>query len=191
MLWGNKDYPSGNQKPLFANTTLTTSTSTINDGVANTNKYYGAVAGVSAGEQSRANTKAPIPQHAGWVSLKVGTGPITKVSLTNAGSNVFSNGFIKLTDGSALGTGANANISYTVNTVTNTIGSVTIVKGGDHWSNVQAISYNVTSYVANTKLPTLSITLGGRSGRITTETLVAMGTITLDAPSDNVFFAGV
>ena len=86
-LWGNKDYPSGNQKPLYANTTLTTSKSTINNGVANTNKYYGAVAGVSAGEQTRA-TAAPKPQHAGWVSLKVGTGPITAVSVGAGGSGI-------------------------------------------------------------------------------------------------------
>ena len=187
MLWGNKDYPSGNQKPLFANTTLTTSKSTINDGVANTNKYYGAVAGVSAGEQTRASA-APKPQHSGWVSLKVGTGSITGVSITNGG-NVTSNGFIVLTDGSTLGKGANANIKYTINAVTNTVTSVTLNKGGDGWSNVSAITYKVTG--ANTTQPTLSLTLGGRAGRVTTETLVAMGTITLDAPSDNVFFAGV
>lgn len=190
MLWGNKDYPSGNQKPLFANTTLTTSKSTINDGVANTNKYYGAVAGVSAGEETRASASGqpPIPQHSGWVSLKVGTGSITGVKITNGG-NVTSNGFIVLTDNSALGKGANANISYTINSVTSLVTSVTVNKGGDHWSNAAAIGYAVTG--TNTAQPTLSFTLNGRAGRVTTETLVAMGTITLDAPSDNVFFAGV
>jgi hypothetical protein len=188
-LWGNKDYPSGNQKPLFANTTLTTSKSTINNGVANTDKFYGAVAGVSVTEQQRANNVGgPIPQHAGWVSVKVGTGPITGVTITDGG-DVTANGFIILKDNSVLGKGANANIAYTVSNTDNVV-SVTIINGGDGWSNAAAIGYAVTDS-SNVTQPTLTFTLGGRAGRIKTETLVAMRSITLDDPSDNVFFSGI
>lgn len=74
-LWGNKDYPTSNNKPLFANTSTTTSSSTINGTAANTNQYYGVVVGVSATEQNSPVTASNThPAHAGWVSLKFGTG---------------------------------------------------------------------------------------------------------------------
>lgn len=104
-VWGNKDHVTGNNKPLYANTTNTTSSSTINGTAANTAAYYGIVVGVSPGEMSNVATFALRPQHAGWVSLKVGT--------------------------------------------------------------------------------------GGRAGRITSETLIAMGSMTFDDPRDNVYFTGV
>ena len=55
-LWGNLDNATGNDKPLYANTSLTTSSSTINGAKANTVKYYGVVAGVSVTEEERSNT---------------------------------------------------------------------------------------------------------------------------------------
>jgi hypothetical protein len=187
MLWGNKDYATGNNKPLYANTTNTTSNSVINGTSANL--FYGIVAGVSATEETTSASLPQHPTHAGWVSLKVGTGPISGVTLTNGG-NVNAAGFIIVTDGSVTGTGTGANISYTVNTTTNTVNSVTLVSGGSGYTNVSALTYVVSS-AANTTQPTLSFTLGGRAGRIQTETLVAMGSITEDDPKDNVYFSGV
>jgi hypothetical protein len=49
----------------------------------------------------------------------------------------------------------------------------------------------VTTNGANTSLPTFTVTLGGRAGRIKTEVLVAMGTISGDDPKDNTLFSGV
>jgi hypothetical protein len=198
-LWGNIDYPSSNLKPLFANTTNVSSNSVINGTKANTNKYYGVVAGVSASEMT-ANT-AQHPQHAGWVSLKVGTGPIKSVSISNGGQGINAAGYLLVTDGSVLGRGANANISFAIanaqnslqgyssNAWLNTISSLTIVNGGNGFSNVSEIT--VTTNGANLTAPTITLTLGGRAGRISTETLVAMGSITLDDPRDNVYFTGV
>ena len=40
-LWGNKDYPNSNSKPLYANTSNAYSNSTINGNQANTDTYYG------------------------------------------------------------------------------------------------------------------------------------------------------
>ena len=74
-LWGNKDYATSNNKPLYANTSTTTSSSTINGAAANTDQYYGVVVGVSATEQGSPVTASNTqPAHAGWVSLKFGTG---------------------------------------------------------------------------------------------------------------------
>jgi hypothetical protein len=191
-LWGNVDYPSGNQKPVFANTSNVSSNSTINGTKANTAKYYGIVAGVSVTEEERSNTTPQHPSHAGWVSLKIGTGPIVRVSITNGGT-VNANGFIIVTDTAtdttSNVTGSGANIAYTINAVSNTVTSVTLVNGGLGYSNVGKLTYTVTG--ANLAQPTLAFTLGGRAGRIMTETLVAMGSITGDAPSDNAYFTGI
>lgn len=202
MLWGNIDYPNSNQKPVFANTTNTTSNSVINGTSANTVKFYGIVAGVSADEEERSNNTPQHPTHAGWVSLKIGTGPVSAVAITSRGEGINADGFIVVTDTNSDVTGSGANISFTIantqntlqtystNSAWNGIGTLTVVNGGSGYSNVSKLTYAVSN-AANTTQPVLSITLGGRAGRIQTETLVAMGSITLDAPSDNAYFTGV
>jgi hypothetical protein len=198
-LWGNKDFATGNNKPVYANTSNLVSNSTINAGKANTDKFYGSTFGVSATEEA-ALTTYPV-QHAGWVSLKIGTGPIRNISVVNAGQGINAAGFLLLTDTSAKGSGATANISFTIansqntlqssssNAFLNAIATLTIVNGGTGWSNASQIT--VTTNGANITAPTFSITLGGRGGRRQSETLVAMGSITLDDPKDNVYFSGV
>lgn len=202
MLWGNKDYNSGNNKPLFANTSNSTSNSTINGTAANTNAYYGIVAGVSATEQNTLQGVAsiPHPQHAGWVSLKVGTGPISGVTVSG-GSGINAAGYLTITDTSAWGQGTGANISFTIansqnslqgystNSAWNTIATLTVVNGGSGYSNASAITIRTNG--ANTSLPTFTVSLGGRAGRYSSETLVAMGSMTLDDARDNVWFSGV
>lgn len=201
MLWGNLDYPTGNNKPLFSNTTLSASNSVINGVAAGNNKYYGAVFGVSPTEQGVAATKPQKPTHTGWVSVKVGTGPVTAVTVSNTGGGINANGFITVVDGSTYGLGTGVNLSYVIantrnvlepystNPAWNGVGSITIVNGGSLYSNASALTYSVKK--ANTYEPVLSFTLGGRAERIQTETLVAMGSITLDAPSDNAFYSGI
>ena len=200
MLWGNKDYANGNNKPLYANTSNAYSNSTINGTVANTAKFYGIVAGVSATEEAVAAPASNSSAHAGWVSLKVGTGPITGISVSG-GTGINAAGFLTISDVSVLGQGTEGNISFTTansqnalqsfstNPALNTYGTFTIVNGGRLYSNASAITIRTNG--ANTSLGTFTITLGGRAGRIQSETLVAMGSITLDDPRDNVFFSGI
>jgi hypothetical protein len=200
-LWGNIDYRSSNLKPLFANTTTSSSNSVINGTEANTSKYYGVVAGVSPTEETTSVGSAQHPTHAGWVSLKIGTGPIKSVSVTNGGQGINAAGYLLITDGSVLGQGANANISFTIansqnslqayssNAFLNAISTVTLVSGGDGFTNATPLT--IVTNGANITGPTIAITLGGRAGRISTETLVAMGSITLDDPKDNVYFTGI
>ena len=200
MLWGNKDYATSNNKPLWANTTNASSNSVINSTKANTNKYYGIVAGVSATEESASASLAQHPQHAGWVSLKVGTGPIKAISVSG-GTGINAAGYLTISDISVLGSGTGANISFTTansqntlqtystNSAWNTYGTLTVVNGGSGYSNASAITIRTNG--ANTSLGTFTIELGGRGGRIQTETLIAMGSITSDDPRDNVWFAGI
>lgn len=197
-LWGNLDTASGNQKPLFANTSNAYSNSTINGTAANTNTYYGNMYGVSSGEQANA-TKGGA--HSGWVSQKIGTGPVSAVTVSG-GAGINANGFLVLTDDSYLRQGVNANVSFVMANTQNTlerfstnptwngVGSVTIVNGGAGYSNVAAITARVSN-AANTTQPTVTLTLGGRAGRIQYETIVATGSITGDDARDNVYFVGV
>lgn len=199
-LWGNLDNATGNQKPVFANTSNAYSNSTINGTVANTDTYYGSVMGVSSGEMANTATKPQNPQHAGWVSVKYGTGPITGISVSG-GTGINAAGYLLITDISAHGQGADANISFTTanaqnalqsfssNAQLNTYGTFTVVNGGSGFSNASALT--VTTNGANIALGTFTVTLGGRAGRIKTETLVAMGSITGDDPRDNVVYTGI
>ena len=200
MLWKNIDYPSSNGKPLYANTTNASSNSTINGTAANTNKYYGIVTGVSATEESASASLPQHTQHAGWVSLKIGTGPITGIIASGA-TGINAAGYLRITDASALGSGSGANISYTTansqntlqtyssNAQLNTFGTFTVVNGGSGFSNATAIVVGPTgTSISN---GTITVVLGGRAGRVQKETLVAMGSITLDDPRDNVWFSGI
>lgn len=199
-LWGKLDTASGNQKPVFANTSNAYSNSTINGTAANTNAYYGNMYGVSAGEEANAVKSGA---HSGWVSQKIGTGPVVSLSVAGGrGQGINANGFIILTDGSYLRQGNNSNISFVMANTQNTlerfstnptwngVGSITVVNGGSGWSNANAIT-SVVSNAANIAQPTITVTLGGRAGRIHYETIVATGSITGDDPRDNVYFTGV
>lgn len=198
--WGNRDFPSGNNKPIYANTSNAYSNSSINGTAANTDTYYGIVVGVSPGEMPNTTASAARPTHAGWVSMKIGTGPIRSISVTG-GTGINSNGFMIITDTSVLGSGTGANISYTTansqntlerfssNSTLNTFGTFTIVNGGRLYSNVVG-TVVMTNGTAITN-GVFTITLGGRAGRVTTETLIAMGSMTFDDPRDNVFFSGI
>ncbi len=199
-LWGNIDYRTSDLKPVFANTTNASSNSTINGTSANTNKFYGVIAGVSVTETERSNTLPQHPTHAGWVSLKVGTGPITNITVSG-GTGINAAGYLTITDTSVLGKGTGANISSTTanaqntlqsfssNPTLNTYGTLTLVDGGSGFSNASDIT--IMTNGANTSLGTFTVKLGGRSGRMQTETLVAMGSISLDDPRDNVYFSGI
>jgi hypothetical protein len=197
-LWGNQDTANGYQKPLFANTTNVWSSSTINGSAANTNAYYGNVFGVSANEMNNNSVHGP---HAGWQSQKVGTGPVARIDIVNGGTGINAAGYLLITDSSVLAQGTGFNASFTIansqntlqsfssNSTLNTINSITINNGGSGFSDVARL--NVRTNGSNTLWPSLSITLGGRAGRLNYETLVAMGSITGDDPRDNVYFTGV
>jgi len=115
-LWGNQDTANGYQKPLFANTTNAWSRSTINGSRANTNHHYGNMYGVSVTEQS--NTQAQLDgshsSHAGWVSQKIGTGPVKSIAITNGGTGINADGWLLITDSSYLGQGAGFNASFNI-----------------------------------------------------------------------------
>jgi hypothetical protein len=132
--------------------------------------------GVDTTEQTVSSTSNTHPQHAGWVLVTQGTGPVLTIT-ANTGA-VATNTYLTFT-GTAGSTSANALVS--VNTA-GYIQSVTVNSGGNY------LRAPAITQVGNASF---TITMGGRVGRRQTETLVAMGTIgtagTADA-SDNAVF---
>lgn len=186
-LWGNTDGASGNKKPVYANTTNTTASSTINGASANNIGVYGAVFGISDTEAARNNLLGTTPNkvvHAGWVSQKIGTGGVASIAITASGSGYTSGNSLTITDQSGRGQGATA----TYQTNGSNIANVTITNAGSGYVNADSI---VVSAVGAGTGATFAVTLGGRAGRIQYETLVAAGSISGDDPRDNVWFGGI
>jgi hypothetical protein len=135
------------------------------------------VFGVNASEQSNAtSTIQGVPQHAGWVVRKVGTGPVVTIT-ANSGA-VAVNSFITFSRGDGISGSGNtaANARIFVNTA-GYIMNVTVISGGEY--------ANTPIATANTGNSALTVTVGGRAGRVQTETLVAMGSMTGD--NDNIW----
>lgn len=153
-LWGLRDFTSGNNKPNWANTA----------------NVYGVDVSEAQAANNRTRRMAP-----GWVEFQRGRGYILSAAITNAGSNITSSGFVTLDGG---GVDVAANLSYTINTSTNTVNSVSVVRAGEGYLNVP----NAT--VANTGVgfPAIfSLVFGGRFGRNVHETLVFTHTLSGDA----------
>lgn len=173
-LWGNNDYDTGNNKPVYANTSTTFGVSVTE--VANTSGDGSKVA------------------HAGWVKQTVGTGPITSIAISSGGTGINAAGFLTFSGGG--GTGANASYtiansqntlqSYSTNSAWNVLATVVIHNPGSGYTSAPTVTY----VGANTTRPTFTATVGGRAGRRSYETLVAMGSIAGDDSADNTYFPG-
>jgi len=173
--WGNNaslaaDAPSyyifdkiaANGQTLYANTTIGALINNVSVGVFAANN-----------DQADAGKG----YHAGWVTVTRYTGPIVTLTLSsNPGGYTNSNTFSVLVGGGT----ANANVTFTTNSTGFATGAVTILNGG---SFANTDSGNLTFFVANTASqvkganPTFTVTFGGRAGRISRETLVAMGSM--------------
>jgi hypothetical protein len=193
-LWGNLDGRTGNNKPVYANTTYRISNSTINGDEANTAKYYGATYGVSATEASNTLADGKKVAHAGWVSQKIGTGPVASIAITSGGQGYNAAGFLTISGGGdgtinvsyTIANSLNSMQSYSSNARQNVIASITINSPGAGFN----VAPTVIAGGSNIAPATFTVTLGGRAGRVQYETLVAMGSMTGDDPGDDKYFPG-
>jgi hypothetical protein len=194
-LWTNLDGITGNGKPEYANTTYRVSNSTINGSKANTAKYYGAVYGVSATEAANTLVDGKKVAHAGWVSQKIGTGPIASVTIVNGGQGYNSAGYIVVSGGGdgtvnlayTIANSRNTLQTYSSNSYWNTIATVVIHSPGAGFNVAPTLTPNGPN---SANFATFSVTLGGRAGRVNYETLVAMGSMTGDDTGDDKYFPG-
>lgn len=145
---------SGNGDALFENQTIDAFVDNAAVGVF----------GVTTTEKS-SETSA---QHAGWIIKKQGTGPVVSITANTGAFSPDGNVFITFTGGGTGNTTANARV--TVNSVSKLITGVTVNAGGEYLTAPTASAVNANA--------TFTITMGGRAGRVQSETLVAMGSIT-------------
>ena len=171
---GNTPQVTANAEVYYANTKL---------GSFSDNQAIG-IFGVTAAEQANSSTVAStgVPTHAGWVTRRVGMGPVT--TITANGGCVAVNSTITIVANSGFGnTGSNgrSTIIPVVATISvNTAGyisTITIVNPG--------LYANTPILRPNTGNAVFTVTMGGRANRVQTETLVAMGSMTGD--NENVF----
>ena len=168
---------NANGSQMFGNTQI----AAFNTGLRETTGIFG----VDTTEQTVSATSNTRPQHAGWVLVTRGTGPIISVT-ANTGA-VTTNGALTLTGG---GTGATqANVYISVNTQGYVVNSAIQINelSGFIGGNYLTVPAHGTAGNA-----VFTFTLGGRAGRSQTETLVAMGTIGVgavvaDAADDTIF----
>jgi hypothetical protein len=190
-LWTNSDsanaapiFPgvagvnNANGSQMFGNTQI----AAFNTGLRETTGIFG----VDTTEQTVSATSNTHPQHAGWVLVTRGTGPIISVTANTGAANNSGSGYITLTGG---GTGAiQANVFVTVdanNRIQNTAFTINEQDGfiGGNYLIPPVGAYGNAVF---------TFTLGGRAGRSQTETLVATGTIGVgavvaDATDDAIF----
>lgn len=184
-LWGSKDDAnnapkytvaggygvSANGQGLYQNTTISAFV---------TNEELGTF-GVDTTEQGVVTN--PKGGHAGWVLRKAGTGPVTSLTITNAGalSNI-GNAYVTFTGGGTANTTANAQIF--TNVTSNAVQTITLNNGGSY-------SSTPTATVSGNANVTIAVVMGGRANRVQLETLVAMGSMGPDGSSgdDDAIFA--
>lgn len=160
-LWGKID--QANNAPKYS----------IIDNSPNTGiQLYGTkVVGLDPGEVASGNAT-----HPGWVRVKRGTGGVTSITVTAGGTGYSNTNVVQVSNGT---------VNAVANVVTNGSGviqSVALSANGAGFINTAAISVAVLVAPGGAASAgsgaTFTVTLGGRSGRINTETLIAMGSMT-------------
>ena len=168
---------NANGSQMFGNTQI----AAFNTGLRETTGIFG----VDVTEQTVSMSSNTHPQHAGWVLVTRGTGPI--ISVTANTSSVATNTALTLTGG---GTGAvQANVYISVNAQGYVVNSAIQIHELNGFVGGNYLTVPAHGTAGNA---VFTFTLGGRAGRSQTETLVAMGTIGVgavvaDAADDTIF----
>ena len=184
-LWGNLD--ASNNAPNFSGitgyNTVITGESLANSSTSSVfgNTYISAtrtavefgVFGIDTTEQALVTDGHPI--HAGWNARTKGTGPVVSVS-----ANTNANGpaatactyTLVLSGGGTNNTAAQVSVTTAA---TGQVSSITVLSGGSYTGTPTANVFGNTVF---------TFTMGGRNGRTTYETLVAMGSMEGDASDD-------
>jgi hypothetical protein len=184
-LWGNVD--ASNNAPNFSGLTGY-DTSTTGESLANSqpssvfgNTYASAtrtnvefgVFGIDAVEEGLITDGQPT--HAGWVARTKGMGPIDSITANTdaVGPAATAASYTLVLSGGGTN---NTSAQVVVTTAaTGRISSISITNAGLYSGTPTTNTFGNTAF---------TITMGGRNGRTTFETLVAMGSMTGDASDD-------
>lgn len=155
-LWGSKD--QANNAPKYK---------ILANSPANGNTLFGtAVVGLDNGEIAAGNHG----DHSGWVRVIRGVGPVANIAITAAGTGYANADTVKVSGGLV-----NAAATITTNGA-GAIQTVTVTNPGGGFTNVSSATVAITTSAGTGA--TLTPALAGRAGRVQTEVLVAMGSMT-------------
>jgi hypothetical protein len=116
--------------------------------------------------------------HTGWTRVQRGTGPVATIAINAAGTGYANGNFVRISGGT---TNAYATITTNGSGVLTSLALNEVGAGFVNTSTVTAAVFTVgsTGGVAGSGTGgTFTITLGGRAGRVQTETLVALSGMT-------------
>lgn len=114
----------------------------------------------------------------GWVKVKIGTGPVVAIAIAAAGTGYANGEVLTFTGGN--GTGAAGTLTTNGSGV---ITAVNLTSGGSGYTAAPTVGITTAAGTG----ASLTATVGGRAGRISSETLVEISSITSDAADDAVF----
>lgn len=181
-LWGSKD--QSNNSPAFSTAAVNLSPTTANrdllfgntslgvfnnNGVA-TNQAIGQF-GVDASEAANTATEGKKVAHAGWNIRTAGAGPLSGIVVSTAGR-----GYTNADTYSIVGT-TNATGNLVTNATGNVISYTTTSGGGTFTSATPTVTITTGAGTG----AAITATAAGRAGRVSYETIVAMGSITGDS----------
>ncbi len=166
------------------------------------------VFGVSATEQSNntLNNSKEVGAHAGWNLRRAGTGPVISIT-ANGTPTAYNNADVIVVKSPATG-GTNAIVAFTTNSTGGALTfSITNPGAGFNLLTVPTSNISITNATGgtaagNTTTNTFTVSVGGRAGRVSYETLIAMGSLGAqtaaygtpatanDASTDNTYFPG-
>lgn len=195
-LWGLSDASSNvvktvassfnvgsGQTAQAANNTAMYGNTTPGDAAKGSGTYQMAVGtfGVSAAEMANTSGENKKVNHAGWNVRRAFTGPVSAIAIANGGASYTNTDLVKVSGGIT-----NAAGTLTTNS-TGGLATVTLTTPGSGFLNVGASTVAITNSTGGTSAGSggvLTFTLGGRAGRVTYETIVAMGSMSNGTSDD-------
>ena len=187
-LWSNSDANTSAPKSsgLYVNRGPSQNTSNLLYGNTQISAYFSGqqtgMFGIDSAEEANTSGEGRRVVHTGWNLRRMGMGPIVSITAnTVPNGSLTTGGFLSLTGGAGPGNATGntvANIAYT-NTATGNIATITVVLPG-----LYANTPGVTAISGQTNIG-FTVTMGGRANRVHYETIVAMGSMTAGANTDN------
>lgn len=194
-LWGGRQYQaSGNSKPNFAYAPYfaVPQGGTLIAGAANNAQNVANVFGVTAnGMIDAASPQRTAVGHAGWIAISVGRGFLADATIRSVGNNIANGTYSTITGTSNL---VGANVQVTAVNGNGAIGNVVsiavrTVGNSINTANVQLINISFANTGGFGQNAFGTGIIGGRAGRIMSETLIAMGSLVGSMNEANNYFA--
>lgn len=165
VLWAvsqlNKTANAANRTALYGNTTM---------GAFEAKEVNGQF-GIDTTEAANTSADTSYVAHAGWNLKTTGTGPLTALTIVDGGSGYANTDTITV---ASTGTGA---VNATATVTTNSTGGITAIAITNTGVGFTTTAPTVTITTSGGTGANVVATAGGRAGRVSYETLVAMGSI--------------